>query len=159
MNRRLLPVLWLAVPLLSLADAGAQTRPDFTGDWVLNRVASALQGESAAVESSVIRIDHRDPAFTFKRTFVVKGQSLDASYAIQTDGREVASSARALASRSRMEWQGATLLLSAFITGPRGEVRNIVRYELLDGGRVLRAVEDLGGAAPVHHNVWIYDRK
>jgi hypothetical protein len=78
----------LAVPLLSLADAGAQTRPDFTGDWILNRVASALQGESTAVESSVIRIDHRDPAFTFKRTFVVKGQSLDASYAIQTEGRE-----------------------------------------------------------------------
>ena len=158
MFQRLVLASWIVCAGASAA-AQAQTRPDFTGEWVFNRAASTLQGESAAVESGLIRIDHRDPGFRFQRTFVVKGQSLDATYEIQADGREVASSARGLSSRSRMEWQGTTLLLSAFIIGPRGEVSNIVRYELLDGGRVLRAIEDLGGAAPVHHNVWIYDRK
>jgi hypothetical protein len=137
----------------------AQQKPDFSGEWMLNRTTSSLQGETAAVESGVIRIQHREPAFTFQRTFVVNKQTVDASYEIQTDGREVATAGRGLTSRSRLEWQGTSLLLTALITGPRGEVSNIVRYELLDGGRVLRAIEDLGGAAPVHHNVWIYDRR
>lgn len=154
-----LALLIACAALAAATAAQAQTRPNFSGEWVFNRAASTLQGESAAVEGAVIRIDHRDPAFKFQRTFQVKGQSLDAAYEIQADGREVTATARGLASRSRMEWQGSSLLLSAFVTGPRGEVTNIVRYELLDGGRVLRAVEDLGGAAPVHHNVWIYDRK
>jgi hypothetical protein len=153
-------LLCLFLPaLLVMPGVHAQSKPDFSGEWVLNRAASTLQGESAAVESSLLRIEHRDPAFKFGRTFVVKGQSLDAAYEILTDGREVSSTARGMASRSRMEWQGSSLLLSAFINGPRGEVSNVVRYELLDGGRLLRALEDLGGAAPVHHNVWMYERK
>ena len=107
----------------------------------------------------MVRIQHREPAFTFQRTFVVNKQSLDASYEIRTDGREIAAASRGLTSRSRLEWQGTSLLLTALINGPRGEVSNIVRYELLDEGRILRAVEDLGGAAPAHHNVWIYERR
>ena len=149
----------LLLGLCAMAGLHAQSKPDFSGEWVLNRAASTLQGETAAVESSLIRIEHREPAFKFGRSFVVKGQSVDAAYEIRTDGREVTSTARGLTSRSRMEWQGSSLLLSAFINGPRGEVSNIVRYELLHGGRVLRALEDLGGAAPVHHNVWMYERK
>jgi hypothetical protein len=58
-----------------------------------------------------------------------------------------------------MEWQGTSLLLTVLIDGPRGTVSNVVRYELLDGGRTLRAVEDVGGAAPTHHNVWMFVRR
>ena len=67
--------------------------------------------------------------------------------------------AERIASRSRMEWQGRSLLLTVLIDGPRGQVSNIVRYELLDSGKTLRAVEDVGGAAPAHHNVWIFARR
>jgi hypothetical protein len=112
-----------------------------------------------AVESGVVRIQHREPSFGFSRTFVVKAQPIDTSFEIQTDGREVAHSSRGLASRSRMEWQGTSLLLTVLIDGPRGTVSNVVRYELLDGGRTLRAVEDVGGAAPTHHNVWMFVRR
>jgi hypothetical protein len=58
-----------------------------------------------------------------------------------------------------MEWQGGSLLLTVLIDGPRGTISNVVRYELLDGGRTLRAVEDVGGAAPSHHNVWMFGRR
>jgi hypothetical protein len=153
-------MLLLAVVVASdFTAAHAQQHPDFSGEWVLNRATSSLHGETAAVESGVVRIQHREPAFTFQRTFVVNKQSLDASYEIRTDGREIAAASRGLTSRSRLEWQGTSLLLTALINGPRGDISNIVRYELLDEGRVLRAVEDLGGAAPAHHNVWIYERR
>jgi hypothetical protein len=112
-----------------------------------------------AVEGGVVRIQHREPSFGFSRTFLVKAQPIDGSFEIQTDGREVANSSRGLASRSRLEWQGTSLLLTVLIEGPRGTVSNVVRYELLDGGRTLRAVEDVGGAAPTHHNVWMFVRR
>jgi hypothetical protein len=141
------------------ATASSQQRPDFSGEWTLDRPASSLQGEMTAVESGVVRIQHREPSFGFSRTFVVKTQPIDTSFEIQTDGRQVANSSRGLTSRSRMEWQGNSLLLTVLIDGPRGTVSNVVRYELLDGGRTLRAVEDVGGAAPPHHNVWIFARR
>jgi hypothetical protein len=156
-----LMIVALAVVLVGwLPAVHAQPRPDFSGEWVLNRTMSSLPGDTyAALESGVVRIQHREPVFTFQRTFVVNKQALDASFEIQTDGREIAVASRGLTSRSRLEWQGTSLVLTALIKGPRGDISNIVRYELLDGGRVLRAIEDLGGAAPAHHNVWMYERR
>ncbi len=145
--------------LVSPSIASGQPHPDFSGEWALDRSTSSLQGEMAAVESGVLRISHREPSFGFSRTFVIKTQPIDTAFDIQTDGREVANSNRGLTSRARMEWQGTSLLLTVLIDAPRGTVSNVVRYELLDEGRSLRAVEDVGGAAPPHHNVWMFARQ
>jgi hypothetical protein len=144
---------------LSVVPVAAQAPADFSGDWILDRAASVLQAESAAVESGTLRIEHRDPSFRFDRTFVVKQKPLETAFDIATDGKEVARAVAGRTSRSRLEWQGRSLLLTVLIDTPRGEVSNIVRYELLDGGTLLRAVEDLGGAAPAHHNVWMFVRR
>jgi hypothetical protein len=152
-------LLILAVSVCLAATTRGQTRPDFSGEWALDRPASSLQGDMTAVESGTVRIQHREPSFAFTRTFVIKAQPIDTSFEIQTDGRELANVNRGLASKSRMEWQGNSLLLTVLIDGPRGTVSNVVRYELLDGGRTLRAVEDVGGAAPTHHNVWMFARR
>jgi hypothetical protein len=142
-----------------LAPVAAQAPVDFSGNWILDRAASVLQAESAAVESGTLRIEHRDPSFRFARTFTVKQKPMETAFDIATDGKEVTRAVAGRTSRSRLEWQGRSLLLTVLIDTPRGEVSNIVRYELLDGGAVLRAVEDLGGAAPVHHNVWMFVRR
>jgi hypothetical protein len=155
MRRAILAVL---VVVSGVAVIGQQ-RPDFSGDWKLNRQASVLQAESAVVESGAVRIVHREPAFQFSRSFTVNGRAMTTDYEIATDGRETRRSQGPASSRSRLEWQGSSLLLTALIDTPRGEVSNIARYELLDGGRTLRVIEDLGGAAPVHHNIWIFDRQ
>lgn len=152
-------LLALMLACTTVTDIAAQTLPDFSGNFELDRAASVLQAESAAVESATLRIEHRDPAFRFARTFVVKQKPFDGTFDIATDGKEVARAVAGRTSRSRLEWQGRSLLLTVFIDTPRGEVSNIVRYELLDGGRVLRAIEDVGGAAPSHHNIWIFTRR
>jgi hypothetical protein len=56
----------LLVAAVLLTGAAAQTlfsqqRPDFSGEWVLNRMASSLAAESAAIVSGVVRIEHREP--------------------------------------------------------------------------------------------------
>lgn len=156
-TKRIVPAILVA--WLGTAAMAAQTPPDFSGNWVLDRTASVLQAASAVVESGTVRIEHRDPAFRFARTFVVKQQPVDTAFDIATDGKEVARAVAGRTSRSRLEWQGRSLLLTVLIDTPRGEVSNIVRYELLDGGKTLRAIEDVGGAAPSHHNIWIFVRR
>jgi hypothetical protein len=141
------------------AEVMAQTPPDFSGEFVLDRAASVLQAESAGVESATVRIEHRDPAFRFARTFVVKQNPFETAYDIATDGREVTRAVAGGSSRARLEWQGQSLLLTVLIDTPRGDVSNVVRYELLDGGRILRAIEDVGGAVPAHHNIWMFVRR
>jgi len=57
------------------------------------------------------------------------------------------------------ESNGTALLLAMRIKGPGFEATNDVRYELLDGGRRLRATEQ--GRSPMgnHDAIWIYDRR
>jgi hypothetical protein len=153
-------LLMMCALCMRAVSSGAQAAPpNFSGDFVLDRAASVLQAESAAVESGTLRIEHRGPAFRFARTFIVKQSPFETAFDIATDGREVAREVAGRSSRARLEWQGRSLLLTVLIDTPRGEVSNIVRYELLDDGRMVRAIEDVGGAAPTHHNIWIFVRR
>jgi hypothetical protein len=71
--------LSLVIGLAAGISAAAQERPNFTGDWTLDLKASQLHEDYRALERGVVRIEHREPAFTFRRTFFVKGQPSEAS--------------------------------------------------------------------------------
>src|SRR2546427_13173868 len=76
--------------LLGLACfAIAQQKPDFSGEWTLNRQASTLSPGAAAVQSGVVRIEHRDPTFRYKATFASVSGPLQYEYELQSDGRDV----------------------------------------------------------------------
>jgi hypothetical protein len=45
-------------------------KPDFSGEWILDRQASALSSNAAAFQSGVMRIEHRDPTFRFQLSMV-----------------------------------------------------------------------------------------
>src|SRR5215471_7137007 len=65
-------------------------RPDFSGEWILNRQASTLQSGAAAVESGVMWIDHRDPKCGFRMNMSAGGQSVEHAWESLSDGVEVA---------------------------------------------------------------------
>jgi len=65
--------------------AAAQPRPDFSGEWVLNRQESTLPPPVSAVESGVVRIEHREPTFTFHRTYVIGGAPREVSFTRATE--------------------------------------------------------------------------
>jgi hypothetical protein len=57
--------------LAGVAASGfAQDKPDFSGEWILDRGASTLSPGAAGVRSGVWRIEHREPTFHHKATFV-----------------------------------------------------------------------------------------
>ncbi len=146
--------------IAGVAHVAAQGKPDFSGEWVLNRPASTLPPPVSSVESGVVRIEHREPSFSFRRTYVIGGTPRDASFTLRTDGSEASEPGpQGMAVVSTLRWDGAALVLTMRIKGAGGEASNDVRYDLLDGGRRLRATER--GRSPIgdHDAIWIYDRR
>jgi len=151
----------LVVGLATGVATRAQERPNFTGDWTLDLQNSQLHEDYRALERGAVRIDHREPSFTFRRTFFVKGQPIEASYDVTTDGREHRSEGpRGGVTVATMHWEQVALVVRQRISDPRaGQLDNTVRYELLDNGKTLRATEDFTGGGRSHHNVWIFRRE
>ena len=157
-HRRL--AIGLVVCVAAAAAVQAQARPDFSGEWALNRQESTLPPPVSGVESGVVRIDHREPAFSFHRSYVSGGTPREASFTLATDGKEVTGTGpQGVPSVSTLRWDGPALVLAMRIKGPGFEATNDVRYELLDGGRRLRATEQLRSPQGNHDAVWIYDRR
>jgi len=141
----------------------AQARPDFSGDYVLNRQASTLPPPVSNVESGVVRIEHREPSFSFHRSYVIAGTAQDGGYMIRTVGSQsVETGPQGATTTSTLRWDGVALVLDMRISATGFEATNVVRYELIDGGKRLRATEQgRSKQLPMgnHDAVWIYDRR
>jgi hypothetical protein len=137
---------------------GAQQKPDFSGEWTLNRQASTLSPGAAAIRSGVMRIEHRDPMFRCKQTMVADLTPIEYAYELLSDGREVTGVQQGRSIVSSLRWDGEALVFTGRITGPNGELTVSFRYELEEGGRRLRAVEQLRGSGRDQDNVWVFER-
>jgi hypothetical protein len=156
-----LRTLFLVLVLALGTSTAAQDRPDFTGDWTVDLTNSRLDKAFSVLERGVVRIDHSEPSFTFRRTFFVKGQPSEASYVVTTDGREHRSvGPNGAVTLATMRWEQAALVVHQRISDPKaGQLDNKVRYELIDEGQTLRATEDFNGDGRSHHNVWIFRKR
>ena len=158
--RRAGSLLWVAVLLLGSLVTATQNQPDFSGEWILNLERSTLHPDYTGLQSGTTRIEHNEPQFAFGRTFVIDGQPWDASYDITTDGTEKRTEEPGATIVSTMRWHGNALILSNLISLLEGgSATNTVRYELLEGGGVLRATEDFIGPPTTHHNIWVFERR
>lgn len=162
---RLLTIGLLASSIgLGLAGAsvqGARHRPDFSGEWVLDLANSRLHEDYSVLKRAVVHIDHREPTFTFRRIFTVKGRPSETSYTVTTDGKEH----RAIGpnggdTTAAMRWDRDALVVQQRISDPKaGSLTNDVRYELVDSAASLRATEDFAAGGRSHHNVWGFRRR
>jgi hypothetical protein len=145
--------------LFALVGLGvAQQKPDFSGEWTLNRQASTLSPGAAAVQSGVVRIEHRDPTFRYKAMFTSANGPLQFEYDLQSDGLDVGAIQNGVTTLSNLRWEGEALVARFRIQRPNGETRISFRHELIDDGHRLREVEQLRGAGQEQDNVWIFDR-
>ena len=147
------------VALVGTMTVGAQPKPDFSGEWQLNRQASALSAVVAPVaQSGALRIGHHDPTFKCQMTIVLDGKPFEAKYELLTDGGEVVSTEGGRRTVSRLRWDGDALVATWRVEIPSGEMTIAFRYELQDGGRRLRASEQLRGGGRDQDNVWVFER-
>jgi hypothetical protein len=125
-------------------------KPDFSGEWVLDRQACTLSPGADAVTSSDWTIEHRDPKFKVKAS--AKSDTGDVKYEFELRAEE--------GGTTGLQWEGDALLAVFVVPGPEGEMTISFRYELIDDGRRLRAVEHLrGGGRDPQDNTWIFNRR
>jgi hypothetical protein len=134
-------------------------RPDFSGEWILNRQASTLSPGADAVQSGVWRIEHREPTFRHKAALVTASNPLEYEYELLSDGRELVGTEQGARTVSSLRWEGNALVVTWRIQRSDGEMVIAFRYELLDGGRRLQASEQVRGTDHDQDNVWIFDRR
>jgi hypothetical protein len=148
-------VLFLAAAMTVIA----QRKPDFSGEWKLNPQASTLSPVvAAAVQSGVLRIEHHEPSVTSHLTIVLAGKPFESKFELLSDGREVTETDQGRRTVSSLRWDGDALVATWRSQGPEGEVTISFRYELQDGGRRLRATEQLRGGGRDQDNLWVFER-
>ena len=147
--------------LLGLGAFGvAQEKPDFSGEWILNRQASTISKLASGIQRGTVRIEHRDPMFRYNATLVSEVAPVQYEFELRSDGREVGVVQQGRTSISTLRWEGQVLVLTSRTQSVDGdELRISFRYELIDAGRRLRAVEQLRGGLRDQDNVWIFDRR
>lgn len=133
-------------------------KPDFSGEWILNRQTSTLSPGADAVQSGVWRIEHREPTFRHKAAFVTESNPLEYEYELLSDGREVVSTHQGGRTVSSLRWEGNILMVTFRTERSDGEMEISFRYELLDTGQRLRATEQVRGTDHDQDNIWIFER-
>jgi hypothetical protein len=137
---------------------GPPQKPDFSGEWALDRQASTLSPGADAVQSGVLKIEHREPMFRSDAEFIGPTGPVRYAYELLTDGREVTATQKGIASVSSLRWDGDALVFTGRIQRADGDLTISFRYELIDAGRGLRAVEQLRGRGRDQDNIWVFQR-
>ena len=136
----------------------AERKPDFSGDYVLNRQASTLSSGAAGVRSALLRIEHREPTIRCQAAFKFDRTSFDFSLERVSDGREVVDG-KEPPTTSSLHWDGHALVFIERTDAADAPVTMSWRYELEDGGRRLTATERIRGGGRDQDNVWVFDRR
>ena len=135
-------------------------RPDFSGEWTLNRQASTLSPGADGVQSAVWQIEHRDPSFRHQAAFETTGDPIQWEYDLLSDGQEVVFSDEGVTTASSLTWAGSALVVVWRIQRPDGEMTISFRYELVDDERRrLEATEQVRGTDHDQDNVWVFERR
>src|SRR5262245_1736200 len=104
----------VTVILLAVATSSGlgEEKPDFSGEWMLNRQASTLSPGADAMQSGVWQIEHREPAFRHKAEFMSDGKPFNYEYELLSDGREVVFSQQGVRTVSSLGWEGNALVVT-----------------------------------------------
>jgi len=131
-------------------------KPNFSGEWVLVRQSSSLTGGASAMESGVMRIDHRDPKCAFQISMSAGGQTVERAWESSVADQTPSAGAGFY---SRLFWEGDSLAFECGSKGADDAWSMLWRYELLESGQRLRAVEQMRGLSGDFDNTWIFEKR
>jgi hypothetical protein len=121
---------------------------------VLNRDACTLSAGASAVRSAKLHIEHCYPTIRCSARFEFN----DGNAFEFTTERTATETDETPAADGSARWDGDGLIF----TDVMGEAPDLVtmtwRYEVVDNGRRLRAVERMRGGGRDQDNIWLFDR-
>ena len=107
-------------------------KPDFSGEYVLDRPASVLSADAGAIVTALLRIEHDEPRFRSSARFASTTDAFEFTFERFTDGCEVVVSAHEV---SHCYWEQDALITEDRTGPPEPAVVMTWRYELTSGGR------------------------
>ena len=98
-----------AIVYLCSSIATAQTKPDFSGSWKMNREKSKF--ERGGPDGLLIKIDHKEPSFVedWKISTPNGERSFQAKYT--TDGKETEQEVMGRTAKTSAKWDGDALVI------------------------------------------------
>ena len=133
-------------------------KPDFSGEWILNKDASTLSAAAGTVQSARWVIDHREPVFHHTGSFVFEGGARDYEYELRSDALSIPAQGEG----GWLVWDGDALVVTFRQPVPGGSPGLMTvsfRHELIDDGRRIRASEQVRGTSWDQDNVWVFERQ
>jgi hypothetical protein len=108
-SRNLAALMIAAIVCLCASIASAQTKPDFSGTWKMNREKSKF--ERGGPDAILTKIDHKEPAFAENWTVSTPDgeRSLQAKYT--TDGKETEQEVMGRMAKTSAKWDGDALVI------------------------------------------------
>jgi hypothetical protein len=99
-----------AIVCLCALTASAQTKPDFSGSWKMNKEKSKFSGNGGP-DALLIKIDHKEPALTEEWSMSTQDgdRSFQAKYAI--GGQETEQEVMGRTAKTSAKWEGDTLVI------------------------------------------------
>lgn len=117
------------------------SKPDFSGEWILNVEACALSPVVApVVQHGFVRIAHREPTVAVHFSITMNGAPFEFRF------------------QRTSTWIDDALDFTDRVETPNGDLTISFRYQLEDSGNRLRATERLRGPDREQDNVWVFDR-
>jgi hypothetical protein len=113
---------------------------------------------AAAAQSGALRIEHHEPRVAGHLTIMLDGKPFESKFELLSDDREVVATDRGRRIVSRLRWDGDALVATWRIEGPDTEMTISFRYELQNGGRRVRAAEQIRGGGRDQDNLWVFER-
>ena len=91
--------------------AAAQTKPDFSGSWKMNREKSKFFQADGGPDNLLIKVDHKEPAFVedWKMSTPDGERGFQAKYT--TDGKETDQEVMGRMAKTIAKWEGDALVI------------------------------------------------
>lgn len=131
-------------------------KPNFSGEYSLDRPSSVLSTGASAIVTARLRIEHDDPLFRCSARFASAADAVEFTFERFTDGREIGISGN---DGSRCYWEEDALISEDREGSGEAAILMTWRYELTDAGRRLRARERIRGGGRDQDNVWEFERQ
>src|SRR5215470_4725624 len=80
-------------------------KPDFSGEWTLNRQACSLSPGADAIRTGVVRIEHRDPTFRYNGEFVSDTGTVRPEFELMAEERATAGAQEEMTSGASLRWK------------------------------------------------------
>jgi|HubBroStandDraft_6_1064221.scaffolds.fasta_scaffold333590_2 hypothetical protein len=152
----------MGVWLLAGTAALAQSKPDFSGDWVLNKEKSVL-GSLPAPDLMLQKIEHKDPDLKVA-THTVTGPQSDINYEAKytTDGKECLNKyGDQINLKSKLVWERATLDVDTDMLDAAGAHLMTFRgkWTLSADGKVLTEIEHIESPQGSFDVTYVFDKR